>query len=140
MKLIPYEAAHLLGMQLQPGQTYSTPFVTADYAKALEDQHAFTAVEDNRVVAVGGVIKLWDNRGLAWTFIDCRAGDCFWKLHKIVKKALDAAPYRRIEAETPCEFGPGHRWLKMLGFKLEAERMRAFRVDGGDSSLYARVK
>ena len=38
-----------------------------------------------------------------------------------------------------CEFEQGHRWAKMLGFTMEAERMRAYRPDGGDVALYARV-
>lgn len=140
MNIVPYKAEHLMELQLQEGQEYSSVYVTPEYAKALEDQFAFTAMAGDKPVAVGGVCKLWDNRGLAWTFIDQRAGEYFVEIHKAVKRMLDIVPYRRIEAETPCEFKQGHRWLRMLGFKLEAERMVAFRIDGGDSALYARVK
>ena len=140
MIVVPYKAEHLLALQMQPGQGYCLRFVTPEYAKALESAHAFTAMVGGQVVAVGGVAEIWENRGLAWSFIDRRAGAHFPALHKVVKEGLDAAPYRRIEAETPCNFEQGHRWLKMLGFELEAERMKAFRVDGGDSALYARVK
>lgn len=141
MIVLPFKAEHLLGMQLQRAQDGSKPFITEEYAKMLEGQFAFTAVtDDEEVVAVGGVTELWANRALAWTFIDSRAGKHFVALHKIVRDLLDIIPYRRVEAETSCDFEPGHRWLKMLGFQMEAERMRAFQVDGGDSSLYARVK
>lgn len=140
MILAPYKAEHLLAMRLQPGQEHCLPYVTEDYAKALEGEFAFTALVDGEPVAVGGVHEVWANRALAWTFIDGRAGKHFLGLHKLVKEILDLVPYRRVEAETSCDFPQGHRWLKMLGFELEAERMRAFRVDGGDSALYARVK
>lgn len=141
MIILPFKAEHLLGMQLQRAQDGSKPFITEEYAKMLEGQFAFTAVtEDEEVVAVGGVTELWANRALAWTFIDSRAGKHFVALHKIVRDLLDIVPYRRVEAETSCDFEPGHRWLRMLGFEMEAPRMRAFQVDGGDSSLYARVK
>jgi hypothetical protein len=141
MIVVPFKAEHLLGMQLQRSQSGSKPFITEEYARMLEGQFAFTALDDDgEVVAVGGLAELWEQRALAWSFIDSRAGKHFVALHKLVRDFLDMAPYRRIEAETSCGFGPGHRWLKMLGFQMEAERMRAFQVDGGDSALYARVK
>ncbi len=141
MNVVPFKAEHLLSMQLQRSQNGLKPFITEEYAHMLEGQFAFTAVsDDDEVVAVGGVTELWENRALAWTFIDSRAGKHFVALHKIVKDLLDIVPYRRIEAETSCGFTPGHRWLRMLGFQLEAECMKAFQPDGGDSALYAKVK
>lgn len=140
MTIVPFKAAHLLALQLQPGQDYCVPFITEEYAQLLEGEFAFTAMEGDTPLAVGGVKELWPGRGLCWTFIDHRAGAHFVAIHKAVKALLDIVPYRRVEAETSCEFLPGHRWLRMLGFQMEAERMRAYRVDGGDSALYARVK
>lgn len=140
MNILPYKAEHMEALRMQRGQMYCLPYVTPEYAKALESTYAFTAMEGDQVVAIGGITELWENRGLAWTFIDRRAGKHFVALHKAVSKFLEDCPLRRIEAETPCEFEQGHRWLKMLGFKLEAPRMEAFRVDGGDAALYARVK
>lgn len=140
MTVVPYKAEHLLEMVLQPGQEYALPYVTPEHAKALEGEFAFTALMDGRPIAVGGIRELWANRGLCWTFIDKGAGKHFTELHRIVKRMIEIAPYRRLEAETPCGFEQGHRWLKMLGFTLEAERMRAFQIDGGDSALYAKVR
>jgi len=141
MIVVPFKAEHLLGMQLQRAQNGSKPFITEDYAHLLEGQFAFTAMSDEEeVVAVGGVMEMWSNRALAWTFIDARAGRHFVALHKIVRTLLDIVPYRRIEAETACDFTPGHRWLKMLGFEMEAACMKAFHPDGSNSALYAKVK
>jgi hypothetical protein len=140
MKLVPYKAEHLLALRIQEGQEDCLPYITPEHAFSLEGEWAFTAMEGNTPLAVGGITELWQNRALAWTFIDERAGAHFVELHRIVKRVLALAPYRRVEAETPCDFEQGHRWLRMLGFQLEAERMRAYRVDGGDSALYARVK
>jgi len=36
-------------------------------------------------------------------------------------------------------FKEGHRWIKMLGFELEGY-MKAYRPDGADMLLYARIK
>ncbi len=141
MNVVPFKAEHLLSMQLQRSQNGSKPFITEEYAHMLEGQFAFTAVsDDDEVIAVGGVTELWENRALAWSFIDARAGKHFVALHKLVQDFLDMVPYRRIEAETSCDFAPGHRWLRILGFHMEAERMKAFQPDGSDSALYAKVK
>ena len=140
MIVIPYKAEHLHGFQLQEGQMYQSPYITNEYAKFLEGEFSFTAFAGDKIVAIGGIAKLWENRGLAWTLISKDAGEHFMELHRVVKQIIEVVPYKRIEADTPCEFKAGHRWLRMLGFKLEAERMRAFRVDGGDSSLYALVR
>ena len=140
MIVVPFKAEHLLALQIQDGQAHDSVFITPGYAKQLEGQYAFTALIEDQPICVAGVAPLWENRALAWSFIDHRAGPHFIEVHRAVKKILDALPYRRIEADAACEFPAAHRWLKMLGFKLEAERMRAYRPDGGDSSLYARVK
>jgi hypothetical protein len=140
ISVVPYRAAHLLELQLQDGQLSSTPAITPVYAVQLEGEFAFTAFYHGKILAVGGVLELWKNRGQAWTMIDRSAGKHFLELHHAVKRMLDIVPYRRIEADTACEFEQGHRWLKALGFQLEAPRMKAHRIDGGDSALYARVR
>jgi hypothetical protein len=140
MKIIPYQAEHVLSLQLQAGQRDLWPYVTPEYARFLEGEYSFTAMVGDKVIAVGGVALLWENRGLAWTLIDRDAGAHFTELHKAAKRVLDLVPYRRIEADVACGFPQGHRWVRMLGFTLEAERMRAFRADGGDSALYSLVR
>lgn len=140
MKIVPYEADHLMRLQLQPGQLYAAGAIHPGYAKLLENEFALTALHDGKVLAVGGVLKLWENRGLAWAYIDRDAGAHFPSIHKAVRRLLDLVPYDRVEADTPCEFEQGKRWLKMLGFACECERARKHRPDGGDSALYARVR
>lgn len=141
MIVVPYEASHILGIQAQRGQAGAKAFITEEYAKALEGEFAFTAIsDDGEVLAVGGIKEIWTDRAMAWSFIDRRAGKHFTAIHKAVKTLLEIVPYRRIEAEVACEFAPGKRWLKMLGFTMEAERMRAALPDGTDSALFAKVK
>ncbi len=140
MNIVPFQAEHLLKLQLQQGQAYSEPWITAEYARMLEGEFAFAGLVDDQVMAVAGITKLWENRAIVWSFVDHRAGPHFGAIHRAALRILELAPYARIEADTPCEFAQGHRWLRMLGFQMEAERMRAYRPDGGDSALYARVK
>ena len=140
MNIIPYEAKHLLGLRLQENQAYCTPPLDAEYAKALEGPYAFTALEGERVLIVAGVLPILEHRALAWALVDQEAGPHFTEITRAAKRLLEAVPYRRIEADTPVGFHSGHRWLKMLGFRMEAPRMVGYRVDGGDSSLYARTR
>lgn len=140
IQVVPYKAEHLLTLNLQRGQEYCVPSITPVYAKQLEATDAYTVLAGDRPVAVGGVFPIWDNRALVWSFMDSQAGPYFCQIHKAVLRFLDSLPYRRLEADTPCEFEAGHRWLRLLGFKMEAERMRAYMVDGGDAALYAKVK
>lgn len=140
MEIVPFKAEHILALQLQDEQAYSKPFITEEYAKWLEGEYAFTALVDGKPIAVAGVTELWANRALMWSFLGKDAGPHLLAIHKATLRAIKALPYRRLEADTPCDFVEGHRWLKMLGFKLEAERMEAYLPNGGDSSLYARVR
>ena len=138
--IVPYEPEHLLAIDLQEAQGYARQNLNRQVAEQLAGPYSYTVLRDGRPVAVLGVLKLWDNRALAWTFLGRDAGPSMVIIHRFVKEALDLLPFRRVEADTPCDFEAGHRWLKMLGFKLEAERMEAYLPEGGDSSLYARVR
>jgi len=92
------------------------------------------------IVACAGILPQWQNRAFGWSFIAADAGRHFTYIHRAVSAFLDRVPVRRIETTVDCEFAAGHRWARLLGFSLEAERMRGYRVDGGDCALYARVK
>lgn len=138
--VVPYLPEHLLQIDLQEGQDYCKAGLTDRVARSLVGPYSYTFLRDGKPVAVMGLLELWKNRALAWSFVGKDAGPCFPLMTKIGLKALEMAPFRRIEADTPCEFEEGHRWLKLLGFKLEAECMEAYLPHGGNSSLYAKVK
>jgi len=109
-------------------------------AAALEQESSFTVMADGRAVACGGVLPIWNDRAMVWAIMAQDAGKYMGAITRAAKSILEAAPYNRIEADTLCEFKEGHRWLRMLGFTLEAERLRAYRGDGVDCALYARVR
>lgn len=140
MEVIRYKAEHLKQIVAQPAQEYVRAYITDQYCKDLEFGDSFTVMAAGTPVACGGIFKLWENRATVWAFLDRSARHHMVGITKEAKRYLDVAPYARIEADTDCDFKEGHRWLRMLGFTMEAERMRAFRPDGGDSALYARVR
>jgi RimJ/RimL family protein N-acetyltransferase len=68
---------------------------------------------------------------------DC--GRYLVSIHREAQKFLERMPFRRIEAHVDVGFEQGARWMKMLGFELEAYK-RAFRPDGADMLEFVRIK
>jgi len=76
---------------------------------------------------------------LAWAFIGDIGPSTFLQVHRAVKQFLDECYVDRIEMTVDCDFPQGHRWARLLGFEMEAERMRRYTPDGRDCALYARL-
>lgn len=141
MRIEPFKAAHLVGMQLQPAQRLSLDEgMTAEYARALEIAGGgYTALVDERVIACAGIVEQWRGRGLAWALIAEDAGRHFVRVTRAVHRALEMAQFRRVECHVDCEFGAAIRWAEMLGFEVES-KMRAFTPEGRDSFMFVRVR
>jgi len=141
MNVRPFIASDLSAIDLQDGQAYLSSFITPEQAAALEKTDwAYTGCEGDRVLGSCGVIPMWQGRGLAWAYLSKYAArQKFIEVHRTVRRFLDACYLQRIEMTVDCEFEQGHRWARMLGFTMEAECMKAYRPDGGDCALYARV-
>jgi hypothetical protein len=140
MIVVPFRAWHMMAMQLQDSQQWYTSYLTEEYARFFEMTNSFSALVDGVPVFCGGAVELFKERALLWSFVGRHAGEHFIAIHRGVAKFIEGLPYKRLEADCDADFKQGHRWLKSLGFVLEAPRMRAYRMDGGDSSLYAKVK
>lgn len=139
MNVIPFRAEHFWAIDVQPSQAYVRNYVTEDSIKLLEKMHSFTVVEGESLLACFGWVPLYPTRASLWAYISAASGPHFVGITRIAKRLVDELAFRRLEMEVDCEFEQGHRWAKMLGFELEAERLRGLRMDGGDSALYARI-
>lgn len=143
MKIVPFCAEHLRKLQVQDAQLRSVSWMPADQAETIQNLpavKAFTALDGEEVLACAGVLELWEGRATAWAFLSKNVGRRFATIHRAVKRYLDMTDYRRIEAEVEFEFKEGHRWMALLGFKRETERMVAYFPDGSDASMYVKVK
>lgn len=140
MLIVPYRAEHLDELVLQWAQAPSGVWFTREQALALEGTEAWSGIYDNEPVICSGVVQVWQGRYMAWSYVSKNAGICFVSIHKAVRRFLDTSGHRRIEMAVDCDFPQGHRWARLLGFTLEAERLKAYRPDGGDCALYARVR
>ena len=125
----------------QPAQQYLHRIVDvrADFTELANQGLAWTAEDEGRILAIAGVEPQWENRAIAFALISGAAGPYFRAIHSAVYDFLNSTPYRRIEATVDVGFEQGHRWIKMLGFEIEGY-MKAYRPDGADMLLYARVR
>jgi RimJ/RimL family protein N-acetyltransferase len=125
----------------QPAQQYLHRIVDvrADFTELASRGLAWTAEHENQILAIAGVEPQWENRAIAFALIAEAAGAHFKAIHSAVADFLNTAPFRRIEATVDVGFEQGHRWIKMLGFEIEGY-MRAYRPDGADMLLYARIR
>ena len=137
----PWQLHDTVRIATQPAQQYLHRIVDvrADFTELSERGLAWTAEHDGKILAIAGVEPQWENRAIAFALISGAAGPYFWAIHSAVRDFLVRTPYRRIEATVDVGFKEGHRWIKMLGFELEGY-MKAYRPDGADMLLYARIK
>lgn len=140
MIVIPFRAEHFWAIEPQASQAYVRDCVTPAQIKALESLNSFTVMRDAEPIACFGWIDHYEHRAALWAMIGKDMGKHFRGFTRIAKMLIDTLPHKRIEFEVDCEFKEGHRWARMLGFTLEAECLRGFRMDGGDSAIYARVQ
>lgn len=106
----------------------------------LERSQSYSIFSDKRLLFTGGFVPQWAGRAEAWAMFAPGNTLSFYTLHKIVRRHLEACPFRRVEATVDLEFENGHRWIRALGFELEAPRLKAYFPDGSDASLYAFLK
>lgn len=93
----------------------------------------FCLLADGEPVAAGGILRLWDNVGKAWTIHTERARDSALIMRRIQRHVVhqiplvrDAMGLERLEAETLMQ--PKFcSWLSHLGFLFEGE-MRKYRA------------
>jgi len=136
----PFEPDDIAGIVLQPMQTLEG--IGPGVARGLVGPLSFTARDDDgEVLVCAGILELWHGRGFAWSIVSAHAGRRMLAITGAVRRMLDVAPFRRVECYVDAEFGPGMRWARVLGFRLETPRpMLGFFESGRDAYLWSRVR
>ena len=114
-----------------------TPQVLANMEQR---SHSYTVVEGSKVLGCAGVTEYYQGRGEAWAFIDKNIKQDFIKFHNQVRLFLDRVEIKRVEATVDVGFEDGVRWVKALGFIMEAPLMKNFGRSGEDCMLFSRVR
>lgn len=141
IRLEHFKAKDWRELREQKAMAYVSNYITDQHLVALEKApYAYTGFSGTRPVFCAGVTEYWKGRGEAWAVLDENCREDFISIHKTVKRFLDICPVRRIEAAVDVDFKPGHRWVKALGFQLETSLAKGFCINGGDASIYVRVR
>lgn len=140
MIIVPFEPQHLEQLCLQPAQEYLRGVVTREQAEVAAAHPSFSGFAGDELLGCAGILPAWQDRALAWSWLGSSAGRHMAAITRAVRRFLEAQPHRRVEITVDVDFDAGHRWAELLGFTLEAPRMKAYRPDGGDCSLYARIR
>ena len=139
--VVPFEAKHLFQMDFQEAQKWIVPYLEYNKVKTLENEWASTIMLDGKPMLCGGPLPDGTHRAILWSVISKEVvTSTFRVVHRHVMKYLESLPFRRLEAAIDVDFKAGHRWMKALGFTMEASLMKAFQIDGRDCALYAKVR
>lgn len=138
MTVRAYQTGDEKKMDFQKAQSYMDAFIDQMDLEQIKDL-TWTYEHEGSVIAMGGTIPIWENRAQAWMLLSNASSRHMLAIHKAVRNHLIKSPFTRIEATVDIGFKEGVRWMKMLGFELEG-LMRAYRPDGKDMLLFARIR
>lgn len=142
MRVVPLKPEHLECLELQEAQkNFNQLILDPDHYVEMvtENGHAYAVIDDEKTYCVAGLIELWPERQLLWSLMSKDAGPHLFFITRAAKNLLTLFGSKRVEATIDVNFKEGHRFIKLLGFQMEAELMRAYEPDGTDCSLYARI-
>ena len=136
------KAEHLTHLELQPEQEYFKQLIAnpEEYISMVSEGDAYAIIEGNQTLCAFGIIELWPNRSMIWALMSATCGPYMTGMVRIGRRMVRTSGYKRVEAHVACDFEAGHRFMKLLGFHVEAERMRSYEPDGRDCTLYARIQ
>lgn len=138
--ITPFRAAHFEELRSRQPESQASQDISPEIARAMERRGSQTFLgKDGRVLMVFGAVEIWKGRAEVWAVLEQNCRDEFLAMHRAALKWLDGLPHERLEMTVEAGFADGHRWARLLGFELEAVRMKQYRA-GRDYSLYARVK
>ena len=135
-EIIPFKPEHIGMIDAQEAQQ-----IDRCNAEQVPFGDAWTALGDGHPVACAGLVEAWPGRAYAWALLGKHAGRWLSAITRAVRRALDVAPFKRIEMAVDAGFVAGQRWAVMLGFELETPRpLRAYMPGGQSAFLYGMVR
>lgn len=142
VRLVKFKASHLENIDLQEAQKDALDNMTdAEKQYMYTSEFAYSILEGEKVLACGGIVKLWEGRAHAWSLISGAIGRNYVALHKIVLRAMNLLDYDRVEMDVLAAHKEAVRWAEMLGFYNETPNgMINYMPDGKLYYKFVRVK
>lgn len=137
---LPCKQEHIRLIAPQEGDRVNQLMYTMpDYAEILSENFSMTAFVGHKPIACGGLIHVSKYRAIVWSLMGKDTGAYMLQLTRRVRQFLDQQTIPRIEMTVDFDFLEGHKWARLLGFEMEAARMRKHGILGNDETLYARI-
>lgn len=142
MEFVPFAPAHLAALRTEATDAWLAPLLARPELAAglVAEGLAWTGVAGGAVVAAAGITRVWPGRGVAWALMHGLPRPAWLAATRMAARTLDDAHrqgLRRIDATVACDFAPGHRWARLLGFHPYG-LLRAYGPDGRDHVGYER--
>ena len=131
--------ADLFAIEVQPAQAWMTPSFDPCHADELATAGpCFTFARPcGLVVFIGGAVPFMEGAALAWSFISEAAGPHMLEITRRSRAFFDRLPVERIECAVETGHVAGHRWARLLGFRVDLDFVTMWLCDR-PHTLYAR--
>lgn len=140
MKVIPFQAWHLVALELQPEQAGTA--VDLELGRELEHAGAaWTGVDGSTILFCAGLRRSsWSGQALGWAmFAPALGPSAMLAMTRRTRLEFARSGFRRIEALVRTDHANGHAWARLIGLEREGT-LRAWGPDGLDHDIYARVQ
>lgn len=129
---------HVIAVRPQPAQVDDAAFLVAPpVLRAVADSVAISGFDGATCIGCAGVVPVGGGVALVWAYLSADAGHHLLPITRKVRRVLTAFPADRFEATVRHGFHEGDRWLRMLGFRKDADRAeRDYFPAGAAAALY----
>lgn len=127
-------------VDVRPEQWAFAPILTEGYGQALANAGGgFTAFDGMDVVAMAGIVKIWQGRAMTWALITPKIKDRVVIIHRAVYRYIQRYRCARLECVIDPQFPESVEWARRLGFRYESTMPR-YAIDGRSMDMYVRLE
>ena len=153
VKIIEFEPHHLLLLELQEEQkhffdSFNVARQIIDYGQILKENAvdtdddtrcAWTGVVGDEIIGCGGIIRIQDNIGEAWTLLSNNFKKYAHRVAPVIRKQAAIAKVVRVYALIDEGFERAERFIKWTGFQYEGT-LRKSGPYGQNQKIYSRIR
>lgn len=98
--------------------------------KYMEDTpNNWTLLVEGTPLLCGGTLPQWPGRHMSWAYLNKHSGRHMCMVVRFARKAI-RAPQCRIDMTVRADFLAGHKFAKMLGYRVETPWMESYGPEG----------
>lgn len=115
MRIEPCTPGHLAQIVPQPRQAAASAAID-ECVRALSMGQGWTLIDDRGPRAAAGFCPDGEGSAWAWALLGLVGPRGMVAMHRAVRRALDASPYRRVVTLVDPAWPQAVRWARLLGF------------------------